>query len=371
MSSELHLATRQLSEHCSLQAAGAAKCVDARAKARHPWPARALPALRTAASDSKMLCVATQIEMQGGEQFSLGGALFGWPHAGECASPDEHAPEAWLLLFRNKHATSDILYAAMTACKAGRELWTEQLQTAPSATLTLDFSSDPPAEDGWERLGAARRALKTRGKHTDHSLTTARHAQCLAVAQKLTLPRSKHTRAPLLRAGACVPLSVACLSVHRVYLLACYRVLAGPLPTALVVKCNEDGCPQHGLFSALPHALAGCGQHITSVTLTATQKAGYPDLATASALVRGIAAVCPNMTFLAFDFPCLLPPPALLPSLTHLKIDLPLEPDGHHGTYEVRSYVVCICGLHCAFAVCLLYHVAHECRAFAPLLVLV
>ncbi len=209
-----------------MKAAGAAKCMDAlvqqsaRVEACYPSPARALLAARTVAPYSKMLCVATQIEMQGGEQFSLGGALFGWPHADECAAPTQHAPEAWLLLFRTKHATTDILYAALTCCKAGRELWTERVQTAPNATLTLDYTSVPPAEDGWERLGAARRALETRGEHLDHSLTTARHAHCLAVARKLTPARITRTCAPLLRAGACVPLSVACLSVHRVYLLA-------------------------------------------------------------------------------------------------------------------------------------------------------
>ncbi len=121
--------------------------------------------------------------MQGGDQFSFGGALFGWPHADECAAPGEHAPEAWLLLFGTQHATTDILYAALTACKAGRDLFTQQLQTAPKATLTLDFTSVCAAEGGWERLGAARKALNTRGKHPDHSLTTARHAQCLAGPQ--------------------------------------------------------------------------------------------------------------------------------------------------------------------------------------------
>ncbi len=95
-----------------------------------------------------------------------------------------------------------------------------------------------------------------------------------------------------------------------------------------MVKCSSDGCPPYGPLSAVPYALSGYGQHITSLTLNAASRYDYPDFDTASAFVRGIATVCPNLTPLAFDFPCLLPPPGLLPSLTHLDMKIPLEYEG-------------------------------------------
>ncbi len=120
-------------------------------------------------------------------------------------------------------------------------------------------------------------------------------------------------------------------------------VLAGPLPTALVVKCSEDGCPAYGPFSALPHALAGYGQHITSVTLNTAEQDTCPDWQPAAAFVRGIAVVCPNLTTLATDFPFLLPPPDLLTCLTHLTIELPLEgewdEEEEDHTNEVRTQI--------------------------------
>ncbi len=108
-----------------------------------------------------------------GSKTSLGGALFGWPHADDCETPDDSAPESWLLLLRTQHATSDFIRGAFTACKAGREFWTHALQTAPKATLTLDYSTEVPAQEGFRRLCAAQDALATRGELTHDTADVA------------------------------------------------------------------------------------------------------------------------------------------------------------------------------------------------------
>ncbi len=112
-----------------------------------------------------------------GRKLSLGGALFGWPAADDCDSPDESAPESWLLLLRTQHATSDFIRGALTACRAGREFWTHALQTAPKVTLTLDYSTETPAQEGFRRLCAVQDALATRGELTQHMADTACEAR--------------------------------------------------------------------------------------------------------------------------------------------------------------------------------------------------
>ncbi len=87
--------------------------------------------------------------MQPGSEFSLAAALWGWPPAPGHAAPDQQAPDAWVLHFREHHAASDpaVLSGLFTACPAGRD-WV--LDAAPKLTLTLDTTAEQtPAQ--WQR----------------------------------------------------------------------------------------------------------------------------------------------------------------------------------------------------------------------------
>ncbi len=96
------------------------------------------------------------------QQFSLAAAVFGWPPAPGHAAPAS-VPDAWLLQFREKHATAApaVLSGIFTSCRSGRD-WV--LGTAPKATLTLDFTQELPVPVRLQQLYAARQLLSTRGE---------------------------------------------------------------------------------------------------------------------------------------------------------------------------------------------------------------
>ncbi len=101
--------------------------------------------------------------MQRGSRFSLAAALFGWPHAPGHAAPEQHAPDSWLVQFREHHAVpeSSVLNGLFTACTSGRD-WV--LEAAPKVTLTLDTTVPTQEWDEWNRrINTLRPALSARG----------------------------------------------------------------------------------------------------------------------------------------------------------------------------------------------------------------
>lgn len=98
--------------------------------------------------------------MAPGGEFSLAAALFGWPHAPGHAAPSQHAPDAWVLLFKSKHATRPVLNGMFRASKAGRA-WV--LEHTSSAILTLNIAGPRPAAWWRRRVQVLRDDLRRRG----------------------------------------------------------------------------------------------------------------------------------------------------------------------------------------------------------------
>ncbi len=100
--------------------------------------------------------------MQPGSEFSLAAALWGWPPAPGHAAPDQQAPDAWVLHFREHHAASDpaVLSGLLTACPAGRD-WV--LEAAPRVTLTLDTTAEQTHAQWQHRMSTLSSALGARG----------------------------------------------------------------------------------------------------------------------------------------------------------------------------------------------------------------
>ncbi len=205
--------------------------------------------------------------MQGRDPPSLAAAVFDWPAAPGFAAPAQPIPADWREQFISQHVLSSriALCGLFKSCGVGRQ-WV--LARAPSATLTLNFSATAEVSDRLRQLSAVRRDLLARSSSSSDGLLTK-----------------------------------------------------------LVVVCDEQ-CAQYGPFSALPHALADCGQAITELQIKAATEDSWPEFSTASALVAGMAAVCPRLKSLSVGFPCLLPTPAALPCLTELQFQLRLDDDG-------------------------------------------
>ncbi len=102
--------------------------------------------------------VASASPMQQGAKFSLAAALWGWPPAPGHAAPEQQAPDAWVLLFREHHAASDpaVLSGIFRSCKAGRD-WV--CEAAPKVTLTLDTTAEQTPAQWQHRINALRKIV--------------------------------------------------------------------------------------------------------------------------------------------------------------------------------------------------------------------
>ncbi len=100
--------------------------------------------------------------MQRGRKFSLAGALFGWPPAPGHRAPGQQVPDAWLLLFKNKHIRPDpaVQGGLFTACRSGRDFI---LESTPKVTVTLDTTVEQPRSAWCRRKSSLPQALGARG----------------------------------------------------------------------------------------------------------------------------------------------------------------------------------------------------------------
>ncbi len=100
--------------------------------------------------------------MKRGAKFSLAAALWGWAPAPGHTQPNQHAPDSWLVLFREHYATPDpaVLSGLFTACPAGRD-WV--LEAAPKVTITLDTTAEQTPAQWQARTNPLRRTLSARG----------------------------------------------------------------------------------------------------------------------------------------------------------------------------------------------------------------
>ncbi len=109
--------------------------------------------------------------LQRGSQFSLAGALFGWPPAPGHTAPDEQVPDAWILQFSEQYVEPDpaVLSGLFCSCRAGRD---GVLRTADCITLTLDTTTPQP-------LSAWQRRLQVVGQgHAGKDMPTTLHVLC-------------------------------------------------------------------------------------------------------------------------------------------------------------------------------------------------
>lgn len=94
-------------------------------------------------------------------RFPLGSAIFpGFPHAPDCTSPTQYAPDSWRKDFEDQHQDGAVLSGLHTTCRAGRDY---ALQTADQATLRLDTTQEKPSAEWLKQLCAVKSGLKTRG----------------------------------------------------------------------------------------------------------------------------------------------------------------------------------------------------------------
>ncbi len=198
--------------------------------------------------------------MPPGAKFSLAGALFGWEPAPGHAAPEQQAPDAWVLHFREHHAASDpaVLSGLLTACPAGRD-WV--LEAAPRVTLTLDTTAEQTPAQWQRRISTLSSTLSARGSRA-------------------------------------VRLDIACDGSTQSS--AAGYVLPSLLP-GLDVAVTELGMRS---ISTAP------GQFLYTPMI--------------SLLHAAVSAFAPHLTTLSLDpCPCALPPPDLLPQLRSLTLTTP------------------------------------------------
>lgn len=90
------------------------------------------------------------------KKVSLGGAIWGFPAAYGLTVPSENAPDAWLLILREKHGAADLYQGLFSSCRVGKE-WS--LRHAPNAKVKLLV----PAQQG-------RATFKTQLKGVDSDI---------------------------------------------------------------------------------------------------------------------------------------------------------------------------------------------------------
>ncbi len=119
------------------------------------------------------------------DRFPLAAALFPrFPAAEECDPPQQHAPDSWLLSFREHHADAEVLAGLFTSCPAGRDY---VLETADTATVKLDTTTDQTSFQWLAQFRAVKHSLIMRGSLPTSLSLTATESQASAAACALLL----------------------------------------------------------------------------------------------------------------------------------------------------------------------------------------
>lgn len=232
-------------------------------------------------------------------EFALGTAAFGAPAADGHRSDYEENADAWLALLVQHHAPAEVSRGLCLMGRTGRDA---VFRHAPQARLHLDSNLRQSAE-AWDRqLAAVRQSLVTRGK--------------LPTALKITwdgLQLGQVRKVSIANIGS---RAAAKLRFHpRSCTLCCPLQVAVDFP-ALVTA-----------------ALQGVGSSITSLELEHDRWRIWPNgrrsrcstsilpVVDATAFLHALATACPNLQRLTVrGFNITLPPPELLPKLTHLDV---------------------------------------------------
>ncbi len=215
--------------------------------------------------------------MQSGSEFSLVGALFGWPPAPGHTAPYQNEADAWVLLFRKHHAVPHpaVLSGLFTACPAGRD-WV--LDAAPKLTLTLDTTAEQTPAQWQRRISALSSILSARGGR--------------GVRLALVCNDSKASHVSALVLSTLLPgLDVAVTQLHFRDLIEVHSF--HPPPSAITL---------------LNVAVTTFGPHLTTLLLD--------------------------------PCPCALPPPDLLPNLRSLTLTTPiLDEQGNQLEQEIARSI--------------------------------